>query len=593
MSFVIAVPELVTDAATSLESLGSTISAAQVAAATSTTGLLAAAEDEVSTAIAALFSQHGSAYQALSAQAAAFHTGLVRTLQAGAGAYAGTERAFAAPLRALEKDALDLINAPTDTLLGRPLIGNGANGTTTAEGVGTPGGAGGILWGNGGNGGDSIALGVPGGAGGPAGLIGRGGTGGMGGWAAPGGTGGAGGWLWGNGGAGGIGGPTAPGGTGGSAHWFGAGGTGGLGGEPGPATPTGTGTMLGAGQGGTGGNGGLWVGNGGAGGQGGVLSGAGGHGGTGGEFGHSGATGAPGGDPIVDLQMNVNKPRFEVTVEGGTPVWATVDSGATYTLVPKQYVNVAALGAPIATNKTVSFGTGPYTRTDTYDLYYGELNFGNGIITHPTTIGVVTNETTTNQGITTTVPQNQWRALIGVGENSFAKGDFPTTSLQALPDPLNQGLLINQPRHYFEFGPNPLPGFASVPGVPFGTGLTLSLDGGNTWQPITGLIDSGGASGFVPASLFPNQPLGADIPVGTSLTVGVQTAPGEVTTLYTQTITSTTGTVYTPYTIQGVNIAPGITVDFNSGNYPYTQMPIYMSFSPAGQGTTVFDQQGP
>src|ERR1043165_7740426 len=44
----------------------------------------------------------------------------------------------------------DLINAPTQLLLGRPLIGNGANG---AAGTGQAGGAGGILWGNGGTGG--------------------------------------------------------------------------------------------------------------------------------------------------------------------------------------------------------------------------------------------------------------------------------------------------------------------------------------------------------------------------------------------------------------------------------------------------------
>ncbi len=51
MSFVFAVPELVTDAATSLRSLRSTINAAHAAAAP-TTAMLAAAEDEVSAAIA-------------------------------------------------------------------------------------------------------------------------------------------------------------------------------------------------------------------------------------------------------------------------------------------------------------------------------------------------------------------------------------------------------------------------------------------------------------------------------------------------------------------------------------------------------------
>ncbi len=65
------------------------------------------------------------------------------------------------------------MNAPTQTLLGRPLVGDGADGASGP--VGQPGGDGGILWGNGGNGGDSTSPGVAGGAGGSAGLIGNGG----------------------------------------------------------------------------------------------------------------------------------------------------------------------------------------------------------------------------------------------------------------------------------------------------------------------------------------------------------------------------------------------------------------------------------
>ncbi|TKZ12128.1 hypothetical protein B7493_19210, partial [Mycobacterium tuberculosis variant bovis] len=46
--------------------------------------------------------------------------------------------------------ALDAINSPVQTLTGRPLIGNGANGVA---GTGQNGGDGGWLYGNGGNGG--------------------------------------------------------------------------------------------------------------------------------------------------------------------------------------------------------------------------------------------------------------------------------------------------------------------------------------------------------------------------------------------------------------------------------------------------------
>src|SRR5947209_6394448 len=118
MAFVIAVRELVTDAAAGLEGLGSTITAAHTAAALPTTGIMAAAGDEVSAAIATVFAQHASAYQALSAQAAAFHAQFVQTLNGGARAYAAIDAANAAPLQTLEKDALGAINTPTQLALG-------------------------------------------------------------------------------------------------------------------------------------------------------------------------------------------------------------------------------------------------------------------------------------------------------------------------------------------------------------------------------------------------------------------------------------------------------------------------------------------
>jgi triacylglycerol lipase len=91
MSYVISAPELMTSAATDLAAIGSDLSAAHTAAAAQTTAILAAGGDEVSGAIAALFSAHGQSFEALGAQAAAFHSELVRTLIAGAESYAGAE----------------------------------------------------------------------------------------------------------------------------------------------------------------------------------------------------------------------------------------------------------------------------------------------------------------------------------------------------------------------------------------------------------------------------------------------------------------------------------------------------------------------
>ncbi|CRH10831.1 PE-PGRS family protein [Mycobacterium tuberculosis] len=260
MSFVIASPEALLAAATDLAAIRSTIRAANAAAAVPTTGALAPAADEVSAGIAALFGAQAQSYQAVSAQAAAFHDRFVQLLNAGGGSYASAEIANA------QQNLLNAVNAPTQTLLGRPLVGDGADGASGP--VGQPGGDGGILWGNGGNGGDSTSPGVAGGAGGSAGLIGNGGRGGNGAPGGAGGNGGLGGLLLGNGGAGGVGG-TGDNGVGD----LGAGG--------------------GGGDGGLGGRAGL-IGHGGAGGNGGD----GGHGGSGkaGGSGGSGGFGQFGGD---------------------------------------------------------------------------------------------------------------------------------------------------------------------------------------------------------------------------------------------------------------------------------------------------------
>ena len=77
MSFLVAVPEFLTSAASDLSNIGSALSAAYAAAAP-TTGVLAAGADEVSVSVASLFSGQGQAFQALGAQAAAFHSQFVQ-----------------------------------------------------------------------------------------------------------------------------------------------------------------------------------------------------------------------------------------------------------------------------------------------------------------------------------------------------------------------------------------------------------------------------------------------------------------------------------------------------------------------------------
>ncbi|WP_191499908.1 PE family protein, partial [Mycobacterium simulans] len=128
MSYVLADLDMLAAATGDVAGIASSLSAANAAAAASTTALVAAAGDEVSAAIASLFSSHGQQYQVLSVEAAAFHARFVQALNSAGGAYAAAEAASASPLQSVVDDILALINAPTNLLLGRPLIGDGTDG---------------------------------------------------------------------------------------------------------------------------------------------------------------------------------------------------------------------------------------------------------------------------------------------------------------------------------------------------------------------------------------------------------------------------------------------------------------------------------
>ena len=111
MSYVIAAPEMMTSAASDLAAIGSTVNAAHMVAAARTTSVIPAAADEVSTGIAALFSQHAANYQALASRAAAFNDQFVHNLTAGAFSYASTDAAAAQFLQDI-----------TEAFLGSPFV---------------------------------------------------------------------------------------------------------------------------------------------------------------------------------------------------------------------------------------------------------------------------------------------------------------------------------------------------------------------------------------------------------------------------------------------------------------------------------------
>ncbi|KZS68868.1 PE family protein [Mycobacterium kansasii] len=131
MSYLLTAPEMVATAATDLDGIAAALYAANAAAAGPTTGLLAAAEDEVSRAIATLFGAFGQEYQAVVTHAAAFHTEFTRALAAAASAYAQAE--------ATASNALSAFNTQVQALLSPLLPNAGTGGTTPVTSIANPG----------------------------------------------------------------------------------------------------------------------------------------------------------------------------------------------------------------------------------------------------------------------------------------------------------------------------------------------------------------------------------------------------------------------------------------------------------------------
>jgi hypothetical protein len=130
MSYVVAAPDILGSAATDVEAISSAINAAGATAALPTTGLVAAAQDEVSAAIAKLFGIYGEHYQALLSQSALFHSRFSQALAAATNAYAHSETANTAALYDISGAVTPPIaqSSPSDPL--HALIMGGTNNPT-------------------------------------------------------------------------------------------------------------------------------------------------------------------------------------------------------------------------------------------------------------------------------------------------------------------------------------------------------------------------------------------------------------------------------------------------------------------------------
>ena len=105
---------------------------------------------------------------------------------------------------------------------------------------------------------------------------------------------------------------------------------------------------------------------------------------------------------------------------------------------------------------------GAYSGGDTYVYlkFNGTINFGNGIVTSPTTIDAVI---FSFPGSFSSFSSSDGAVgILGVGANTA--GPNTTSPLTALPGDLGQGVLIDEPAKELVFGPNPYTPIATVPG---------------------------------------------------------------------------------------------------------------------------------
>ena len=134
MTSLVTQPQLMATAAADAAQINSAISAARAAAAGPTTGLVAAAEDEVSAMTATLFGAYGQEYQAILQQASVFHEQFVAALSAAGNAYTEAEAANATAI----SGAMGAVTSPIQSLMGGGATAAQSTFTVVIGGSGNP-----------------------------------------------------------------------------------------------------------------------------------------------------------------------------------------------------------------------------------------------------------------------------------------------------------------------------------------------------------------------------------------------------------------------------------------------------------------------
>ena len=311
------------------------------------------------------------------------------------------------------------------------------------------------------------------------------------------------------------------------------------------------------------------------------MTAAGGSGGAAGLIGAHGAAGDVGGPATIGLTYDSQADYMTVDVGvGGTPLTVEIDTGSAGLVVPMTMIDVSTLGPQTGTGTIQYADWGVFT----YAVYTPSLDFGNGMSTASTPIGVIAQvqECSVNRMYGHS-PVGMVRAEVAeainptMGVDPFTGGPI-SSPVPTLPAGLGQGLLFDEPAKQLTFGANPLTSGTPVAGW-FYTNLAVSIQYGDettSIKPVTATIDSGGIGGGVTTNMLPpNLELGVGDPLPVGTTIRVYTADGQ-TLLYTTTVGQDEG--------YGPSVWP-YQLGFNTGIIPFLQGPIYFSYLPAGSGS--------
>ena len=293
---------------------------------------------------------------------------------------------------------------------------------------------------------------------------------------------------------------------------------------------------------------------------------------------------------VIRLRLyNTTEPLLDASVNGSSKNALLVDTGSSGLVIDQANAGTLDPANRIATGQKGSYSGGfDYT----YDTYENTtVDFGNGVVSDPTYVNVVTSGTYNGQPYTLAQFLSAAGAvgILGVGANAQGPGPNPIPT-STLPGELSDGMLIYQSLlplglgGFVVFGPNPLPPKATLPGTPTST-INVSINGG-AQQSVVSIIDSGGVYGTIPNDILAGTP-GTYVPSGTRISVYT---PDGTTLLYSY----TTGSAPYAPTIVGPTDQPTKGNYLNTGNYAFKQGPVYVDYrndgvyDNGGYGWTVF-----